>query len=93
MERPDFPHTATERRIGREPQGGASCRGHTSARIVSPIPLRIFLSKCFSTLVGQLIPSSTGVEPLTLVYPARYIEPCATYRSMQGIRKRPVANQ
>jgi hypothetical protein len=61
MERPDLAHAATERRIGRELQGGASCRGHASARKVSPIPFRLFLSKCFSTLVGQLIPSSAGV--------------------------------
>src|SRR6185312_1537005 len=31
--------------------------------------------------------------PLTLAYPARYIDPCTTYRAVQCKRKRPIANQ
>jgi hypothetical protein len=44
--------------------------------------------------LAHCLPSCHGEgRPLTLARPARYIEPCATYRAMWGKRKRPVANQ
>ena len=47
MERPDVTHTAAERRIGGELEGGANCRGHTSARegipdLVPALPIEVF---------------------------------------------------
>ena len=48
MERPDVTHAATEGRIGRDLQGGANCRGHTSARegvpdLVPALPIEVLL--------------------------------------------------
>ena len=53
---------------------------------MSPIPFRLFLSKCFSTLVGQLIRRAPG-----LAVDSRLS--CSLYRSMHYIQSRAVQTQ
>jgi len=61
MEQPDLTHTATERRIGRDFQGGAT-RGHTSAResvpdLVPAVPMEVLFhtGRTTGALMGAVI--------------------------------------